>query len=67
MAQGQKVEDALKFTTNTTEGIMVKAFGDDWFDTNETQQFLGVLEKASHSDEAHRLHGHLETVHNNVE
>ena len=67
MAQGQKVENAWKDTTATSEFFMANAFGENWFDTNETQQFLGVLEKASHSDEAHRLHGHLETVHNNVE
>jgi len=46
---------------------MAKIYGEYWFNSTETQQFLGVLENATHSEEAQRLHEHLETVHNNVE
>lgn len=66
-AQGQRVENAWNATVSTQEAQYAGLAGQAWANTTETQEFFGVLEKASHSQEAHRLHGHAQAVHDNVQ
>jgi len=40
--------------------------GNEWYNTKEVQDFAGVLERASQSEEAQRLSGHVKTLDYNV-
>jgi len=61
-AQEHRVENAWDNARRTRQAHNAAQAGEAWAHSNETQEFFEVVQRASESDEAHRLDSHLRTI-----